>query len=125
MDTNSSPHASGRYAAMPARSFVFALLLLLCATAPDWAAEPAGAPVVMQLQLPPSVSPEAGGDAGVEELRVAALASPLQSASGASSMSRFRLCRTSPLDPKVWGLRWTRSASVKQAESLSRRRSDV
>jgi small-conductance mechanosensitive channel len=59
MDTNNSPDASGRYAAMPARAFVFALLLLLCATAAGWSAEPAGAPVVLQLQLPPSMSPDA------------------------------------------------------------------
>ena len=41
---------------MPARSFALALLLLLCATPAGWAAEPAGATVV--LQLPPSMSPD-------------------------------------------------------------------
>ena len=40
------------------RSFVLALALLLCATTLGWAAEPAGAPIVLQLQLPPSTSPE-------------------------------------------------------------------
>jgi hypothetical protein len=42
-----------------ARSFVLALPLLLCATLFGWTAEPAGAPIVLQLQLPPSTSPEA------------------------------------------------------------------
>ena len=46
-----------KYAAMPARSFALALLLLLCATPAGRAAEPAGATVV--LQLPPSMSPDA------------------------------------------------------------------
>jgi small-conductance mechanosensitive channel len=41
---------------MSARSFALALLLLLCVTPPGWAAEPAGATVV--LQLPPSMSPD-------------------------------------------------------------------
>jgi small-conductance mechanosensitive channel len=41
---------------MPARSFALALLLLLCVTPLGWAAEPAGATVV--LQLPPSMSPD-------------------------------------------------------------------
>ena len=40
-----------------ARCSVFALSLLLCATPCGWAAEPAGATIV--LQLPPSTSPEA------------------------------------------------------------------
>jgi hypothetical protein len=42
---------------MLARSFAFALLVLLHAGPASWAAEPAGATVV--LQLPPSVSPDA------------------------------------------------------------------
>jgi hypothetical protein len=46
-----------KYRAMPARSFALALLLLLCGSPTGWAAEPAGATVV--LQLPPSMSPEA------------------------------------------------------------------
>ena len=41
---------------MPARSLVLALLLLLCVTPAGWAAEPAGATVV--LQLPSSMSPD-------------------------------------------------------------------
>src|SRR5215467_7217407 len=44
---------------VPVLSFVLALSLLVCATPLGWAAEPAGAPVVLQLQLPPSTSPEA------------------------------------------------------------------
>jgi hypothetical protein len=40
------------------QSFVLALALLLCATTLGWTAEPAGAPIVLQLQLPPSTSPE-------------------------------------------------------------------
>jgi hypothetical protein len=47
-----------KYPAMAARSLALALLLLLCVTpAAGWAAEPAGATVV--LQLPPSMSPDA------------------------------------------------------------------
>ena len=42
-----------------ARSFVLALALLLCATTIGEAAEPADATIVLQLQLPPSTSPEA------------------------------------------------------------------
>jgi len=41
---------------MPARTLALALLLLLCATPVGWAAEPAGATVV--LQLPRSMSPD-------------------------------------------------------------------
>ena len=41
-----------------ARSFVPALALLLCATTLGQAAEPADATIVLQLQLPPSTSPE-------------------------------------------------------------------
>src|SRR6516165_7188599 len=41
-----------------ARSFVLALALLLCATTLGEAAEPADATIVLQLQLPPSTSPE-------------------------------------------------------------------
>jgi hypothetical protein len=41
-----------------ARSFVPALALLLCATTLGEAAEPADATIVLQLQLPPSTSPE-------------------------------------------------------------------
>ena len=44
---------------VPVPSFVLALMLLISATPLGWAAEPAGAPVVLQLQLPPSTSPEA------------------------------------------------------------------
>jgi hypothetical protein len=44
------------YSAMPARTLALALLLLLCATPVGWAAEPAGATVV--LQLPASMSPD-------------------------------------------------------------------
>jgi hypothetical protein len=44
---------------VPIRSFVLALLLLISATPLGWAAEPAGATIVLQLQLPPSISPEA------------------------------------------------------------------
>ena len=44
---------------VPGRSFILALLLLISATPPGWAAEPAGATIVLQLQLPPSTSPEA------------------------------------------------------------------
>lgn len=40
------------------RSFALALPFLLCATPIGWAAEPAGSPIVLQLQLPPSTSPE-------------------------------------------------------------------
>jgi small-conductance mechanosensitive channel len=43
---------------MPILSFVLALLLLISATPLGWAAEPAGATIVLQLQLP-STSPEA------------------------------------------------------------------
>lgn len=42
-----------------ARSFVLALALLLCATTLGGAAEPADGTIVLQLQLPPSTSPEA------------------------------------------------------------------
>jgi hypothetical protein len=45
-----------KYRAMPARSLALALLLLLCAMPAGWAAEPAGATVV--LQLPRSMSPD-------------------------------------------------------------------
>jgi moderate conductance mechanosensitive channel len=45
-----------KYPAMAARSLALALLLLLSVTAAGWAAEPAGATVV--LQLPPSMSPD-------------------------------------------------------------------
>ena len=41
---------------MAARSLALALLLLLCVTPAGWAAEPAGATVV--LQLPASMSPD-------------------------------------------------------------------
>ena len=41
---------------MPARSLALGLLLLLCVTPVGWAAEPAGATVV--LQLPASMSPD-------------------------------------------------------------------
>jgi len=44
---------------VPIRSFALALLLLISATPLGWAAEPAGATIVLQLQLPPSTSPEA------------------------------------------------------------------
>jgi small-conductance mechanosensitive channel len=44
---------------VPVRSFVLALLLLISATPLGSAAEPAGATIVLQLQLPPSTSPEA------------------------------------------------------------------
>src|SRR5215831_18950450 len=44
---------------VPVRSFVLALSLLICTTPFGWAAEPAGATIVHQLQLPPSTSPEA------------------------------------------------------------------
>src|SRR5262252_10378442 len=44
---------------VPVRSFVLALSLLICTTPFGWAAEPAGATIVRQLQLPPSTSPEA------------------------------------------------------------------
>src|SRR5215469_5238263 len=44
---------------VPVRSFVLALMLLISATPLGWAAEPAGATIVLQLQLPPSTSPEA------------------------------------------------------------------
>src|SRR5215472_14262569 len=44
---------------VPVRSFVLAVMLLISATALAWAAEPAGATIVLQLQLPPSTSPEA------------------------------------------------------------------
>jgi hypothetical protein len=45
-----------KYRAIPARSRALALLLLLCAMPAGWAAEPAGATVV--LQLPRSMSPD-------------------------------------------------------------------
>jgi hypothetical protein len=45
-----------KYQAMPARSLALALLLLLCVMPVGWAAEPAGATVV--LQLPASMSPD-------------------------------------------------------------------
>ena len=45
-----------KYSAMAARSLALALLLLLCVTPVGWAAEPAGATVV--LQLPASMSPD-------------------------------------------------------------------
>ena len=45
-----------KYRTMPARSLALALLLLLCAMPAGWAAEPAGATVV--LQLPRSMSPD-------------------------------------------------------------------
>ena len=41
-----------------ARSLVLALAFLLCATTLGEAAEPADAAIVLQLQLPPSTSPE-------------------------------------------------------------------
>jgi hypothetical protein len=44
---------------VPGRSFILALLLLISATPLGWTAEPAGATIVLQLQLPPSTSPEA------------------------------------------------------------------
>ena len=44
---------------VPIRSFLLAVLLLISATPLGWAAEPAGATIVLQLQLPPSTSPEA------------------------------------------------------------------
>jgi hypothetical protein len=44
---------------MPVRSFVLALFLLISTTPLGWAAEPAGPTIVLQLQLPPSTSPEA------------------------------------------------------------------
>src|SRR5215831_6114893 len=44
---------------VPVRSFVLALSLLICTTPLGWAAEPGGATIVLQLQLPPSTSPEA------------------------------------------------------------------
>ena len=44
---------------VPVRSFVLALFLLISATPLGSAAEPAGATIVLQLQLPPSTSPEA------------------------------------------------------------------
>ena len=45
-----------KYSVMSARTLALALLLLLCATPVGWAAEPAGATVV--LQLPASMSPD-------------------------------------------------------------------
>ena len=45
-----------KYSMMAARSLALALLLLLCVTPVGWAAEPAGATVV--LQLPASISPD-------------------------------------------------------------------
>jgi len=45
-----------KYRAMPARSLALGLLLLLCVTPVGWAAELAGATVV--LQLPASMSPD-------------------------------------------------------------------
>ena len=44
---------------VPVPSFVIALMLLISATPLGWAAEPGGATIVLQLQLPPSTSPEA------------------------------------------------------------------
>jgi hypothetical protein len=44
---------------VPIRSFILAPLLLISAIALGWAAEPAGATIVLQLQLPPSTSPQA------------------------------------------------------------------
>ena len=44
---------------VPVRSFVLALSLLICTTPFGWAVEPGGATIVLQLQLPPSTSPEA------------------------------------------------------------------
>ena len=44
---------------VPVPSFVLALMLLISATPLGWAAEPTGATIVLQLQLPPSTSPEA------------------------------------------------------------------
>ena len=44
---------------VPVRSFVLAVLLLISATPLGWGAESAGATIVLQLQLPPSTSPEA------------------------------------------------------------------
>jgi moderate conductance mechanosensitive channel len=44
---------------VPIRSFILALMLLISATPYSWAAEPGGATIVLQLQLPPSASPEA------------------------------------------------------------------
>jgi small-conductance mechanosensitive channel len=61
---------------MPARSFALVLLLLLCPLPAGWAAEPAGATVV--LQLPPSMSPEA-----VKALIADLAAKGAQAASGA------------------------------------------
>jgi hypothetical protein len=43
----------------PAQCSLLALLLLLCATSSDWTAEPSGAPIVLEPELPPSASPEA------------------------------------------------------------------
>src|ERR1700720_2019421 len=45
-----------KYRVMPARSLALGLLLLLCVTPIGWAAEPAGATIV--LQLPASMSPD-------------------------------------------------------------------
>jgi hypothetical protein len=45
-----------KYSVMAARSLALGLLLLLCVTPVGWAAEPAGATVV--LQLPASMSPD-------------------------------------------------------------------
>ena len=42
----------------PAQRSLLALLLLLSATPYGWAAEPSGATIVLELQLPPSASPE-------------------------------------------------------------------
>jgi moderate conductance mechanosensitive channel len=42
-----------------ARCSVFAIPLMLCATPCGWATEPAGVTIVLELQLPPSASPEA------------------------------------------------------------------
>ena len=44
---------------VPVPSIVLALMLLISATPLGWAAEPAGATIVLQLELPPSTSPEA------------------------------------------------------------------
>ena len=44
---------------VPVPFFVLALMLMISATPLSWAAEPGGATIVLQLQLPPSTSPEA------------------------------------------------------------------
>src|SRR5215469_8897768 len=48
-----------KHQTVPVRAFVLALILLISATPLGWAAVPAGAAIVLQLQLPPSTSPEA------------------------------------------------------------------